>query len=133
MNDMEATITRPLAFAAVLIAALSVSAPVMAKSVSAGISVQIGSGYHGIHGKARRRHGLHRHHYLHGRYQTHRFRGHRGPGVGHRYFRGPRGCHPVSRYAHDRYGDLIKLRGIMCYDLYGRGYVVPGSERARQR
>lgn len=116
-----------------LVIALSLSAPLAAKSIHTGISVHIGSGHYRIHGKVHRGHGLHRHHRHFQRHRGHRFRGHRSAGFGHRYFRSPRGCHPVSRYVYNRYGDLVKVRGTMCYDQFGRGYVVPGSRHAHRR
>jgi hypothetical protein len=51
--------------------------------------------------------------------------GHRGRGHGFRPQRGP--CHPVSKIVHDAYGQPLKIAGTMCYDAYGRSYVVPGS------
>ncbi len=41
----------------------------------------------------------------------------------HRY--GP--CHTVYKMTYDGYGHPLKVAGTMCYDAYGRSYVVPGS------
>lgn len=40
----------------------------------------------------------------------------------------PRGCHPVS-FTQWRYGRPVRVGATMCYDRYGYGYVLPGSER----
>ena len=41
----------------------------------------------------------------------------------HRY--GP--CHTVYKMSYDAYGHPLKVAGTMCYDAFGRSYVVPGS------
>ena len=38
-----------------------------------------------------------------------------------------RACHPVSKYRLDRWGNEIQVRGTMCYDRHGNGYIVRGS------
>ena len=47
-----------------------------------------------------------------------------GRGYGRGYYR--RGCHAVTKTDY-WYGRKAKIGGTMCYDNYGRGYVVPGS------
>jgi len=46
-------------------------------------------------------------------------------GYGFRPRRGP--CHPVYKIVHNAYGQPLKIAGTMCYDAYGRPYLVPGS------
>lgn len=130
---MKTPVKRLSTGAGLLVIALSISVPLQAKTVHTGISVHIGSGHYRIHGKANRGHGLRRQHRQYRRHGGHRFGGYRSPGLGHRYFRSPRGCHPVSRHVYNRFGDPIKLRGTMCYDRYGRGYIVPGSRHVYRR
>jgi hypothetical protein len=36
-------------------------------------------------------------------------------------------CHPVIGRGTDHFGRAAKFGGTMCYDRFGRGYVVPGS------
>lgn len=36
-------------------------------------------------------------------------------------------CHPVVGKGRDHFGRRAKFGGTMCYDAYGRGYVVAGS------
>ncbi len=43
----------------------------------------------------------------------------------HEYYQSD--CHPVHKYTYDNYGYRAKVGGTMCYDEYGRAYVVPGS------
>ena len=40
-----------------------------------------------------------------------------------------RSCHPVSKLVYGAYGHRKRIRGTMCYDKSGYGYVVPGSRR----
>ena len=44
-----------------------------------------------------------------------------------RQHRGKYDCHAVSKWGYDNYGQKAKISGTMCYDVYGQGYVVPGS------
>jgi len=37
-------------------------------------------------------------------------------------------CHPVVGHGQDAYGRRAKFGGTMCYDRFGNGYVVAGSE-----
>ena len=43
------------------------------------------------------------------------------------YGRHRKACHKVSKRVHDGYGHSKKISGTMCYDDYGRAYIVPGS------
>lgn len=36
-------------------------------------------------------------------------------------------CHTVYKTSYDAYGYPLKIAGTMCYDAYGRSYVVRGS------
>ena len=36
-------------------------------------------------------------------------------------------CHTVYKTIYDAYGQPLKIAGTMCYDAYGRSYVVRGS------
>ncbi len=36
-------------------------------------------------------------------------------------------CHTVYRTIYDAYGQPLNIAGTMCYDAYGRSYVVRGS------
>jgi len=51
----------------------------------------------------------------------------RGGRLGHGFWPRRRPCHPVYRIVHDAYGQPLKIAGTMCYDAYGRSYLVPGS------
>lgn len=61
----------------------------------------------------------------------------RGPGIQREYMggysAGHGSCHPVSKIVHDAYGQPLKVAGTMCYDAYGRSYVVPGSRYVMHR
>ncbi len=46
-------------------------------------------------------------------------------GLRQRHRRGP--CHTVYKMNYDAHGHLLKIAGTMCYDAYGRPYVVRGS------
>lgn len=56
------------------------------------------------------------------RHFGHRFRGQRFRGHGFR-----RGCHRVRRSRFTRHGRRVFFGGIMCYDYWGRPYIVAGS------
>jgi hypothetical protein len=88
---------------------------------------------HGFHGHHHRHHGHHRHH-------AHRHHGHWRSGVTvHvwdafpprpviRHVPAVRACHPVIGQGFDRFGRRAKFGGTMCYDGYGNGYIVAGSQ-----
>jgi hypothetical protein len=87
---------------------------------------------HGHHGRGdfRRHHGYRHHGYRHP--------GHSGvvvhiwrpqphvPAVQHHWVTRP--CHPVVGHGLDAYGRQAKFGGTMCYDRFGNGYVVAGSQ-----
>lgn len=94
-------------------------------------------GHHQKHRKKshRKHHKKHhgKHHYGHGGkhhngdHGGHRSRNHlkHAYGYGRKHYR-QAGCHPISKegYWYGRYG---LIGGTMCYNHYGRGYVVDGS------
>ncbi len=57
----------------------------------------------------------------------HRFRGHRFRSRGFRGYGFRRGCHRVSRFRITRHGRCVRFGGVMCYDHWGRPYIVAGS------
>jgi len=74
------------------------------------------------------------HYYGHRYWQNHGHHGVRGyawrrayPRGFHRYHWVDAPCHPVVGYGHDHFGRRAEFGGTMCYDRFGRGYVVPGS------
>ena len=133
--------------AIVALTATTMLAPV-GSAEAGGLSIHIGSGYghygssYGYRYKPRhyyRKHYRKKHYGKHYR-PSHRYYGHRGynyyrkPRVhyGHRHSYRPR-CHPVHKHIHNDYGHRTKVRGTMCYDRYGKGYVVPGSRHVVKR
>lgn len=36
-------------------------------------------------------------------------------------------CHSTYKYSTDEQGEKTKINGTMCYDDYGKAYIVPGS------
>lgn len=36
-------------------------------------------------------------------------------------------CHSTYKYSTDEQGEKTKINGTMCYDDYGKSYIVPGS------
>ena len=84
-------------------------------------------------------HGHHRHHgHHHGHHGLHRHGFHFGYGIAgilgafrphpHRYYAPVYRlrCHPVIT-TEFRYGRLAEIGGTLCYDRFGRAYIVPGS------
>lgn len=97
---------------------------------------------HGHHRKGFR-HGHskgHKNFHKHGRRYNHSYwrkHGHHGVTVygwnsggyrpAYRNYRLGASCHPVIGRGRDHFGRRAKFGGTMCYDHYGRGYVVAGS------
>ncbi|MGH6620466.1 MAG: hypothetical protein ACREF6_13060 [Alphaproteobacteria bacterium] len=105
-------------------------------------------------GDDHRRHGGHHKykHHGHHKYKNHGHRGHhrhyshRRHGHGHwrsgfsvriwdpypppviRHYSVARPCHPVVGHGQDQFGRRAKFGGTMCYDRFGNGYVVAGSQ-----
>ncbi len=61
------------------------------------------------------------------RHSGHRYRWLRYRGRGFRSHGAWRGCHRVRRIRISRHGRRIRTGGIMCYDHWGRPYIVAGS------
>lgn len=84
---------------------------------------------HGYRDRHEDRH-RHRHRYWR-RHGHHGVRVHDWKPFGHRHAYGHRrihaACHPVVGHGHDHFGRRAKFGGTMCYDRFGRGYVVAGS------
>jgi hypothetical protein len=71
----------------------------------------------------------------------HRFRGHAPSYYGgwyadrHRYHPfirarwNARECFPVTKYGYSDWGRPVLIRATMCYDRFGKTYVVPGSRK----
>ena len=38
-------------------------------------------------------------------------------------------CFPVTKYGYSDYGRQVLIKATMCYDRFGKTYVVPGSRR----
>ena len=38
-------------------------------------------------------------------------------------------CFPVTKYGYNDYGRQVLIKATMCYDRFGKSYVVPGSRR----
>lgn len=102
-------------------------------------------------GDDHRRHGGHHKYKHHGHhnfkhYGHHRHHSHRRHGHGHwnsgfsvriwdpypppviRHYSVARPCHPVVGHGQDQFGRRAKFGGTMCYDRFGNGYVVAGSQ-----
>lgn len=87
-----------------------------------------------------KRHHFKRHHAKRHHFKRHHFKRHKGHHAKRRHFhRRPHhghfsrhgyaargGCHEVTKVGH-RHGQKALIGGVMCYDGYGRGYVVKGS------
>ena len=93
-------------------------------------------GHHGHH--KYKHHGHHKHHSYH-RHHGHRHHGHWRSGFSVRiwdpypppvirHYSVVRPCHPVVGHGQDRFGRPAKFGGTMCYDRFGNGYVVAGSQ-----
>ena len=121
-----------------LLGALIIAGGIFAQPAQAGISISIGNGHHYGHHN-------HSNHYSHNYKRKHYYKrsysrkhNHHGYGYSnqHRSYKKHHGykkhvgrydCHAVTKWAHDDYGRKLKIGGTMCYDAYGRSYVVPGS------
>lgn len=95
----------------------------------------------GHHGHKFKHHGHHRHHaYRHKHYRHGHW--HSGfsiriwepyrPAPVIRYYPAVRACHPVVGHGLDQFGRRAKFGGTMCYDRFGNGYVVAGSQHVIQ-
>ena len=104
---------------------------------AAGSKLFISFGSHG-YGYQSRYHGHAGHHHKQGYRENRRPKTRLGSGYArkphsnHKGFathagKGALGCHPVSKWVTDHYGNHTKVGGTMCYDHYGQGYVIPGS------
>jgi hypothetical protein len=92
--------------------------------------------HHGGHHRYKQHHGHNKHHGHH-RHHAHRHgHWHSGfsvhvwnpPPPAVRYYPAVRPCHPVIGHGVDQFGRRAKFGGTMCYDGYGNGYVVAGSQ-----
>jgi hypothetical protein len=84
---------------------------------------------HFKHGHFRRHHGHHRqfHKRSHHGFAVHVWRPNlHAPVVHHHWV--TRACHPVVGHGLDAFGRQAKFGGTMCYDRFGNGYVVAGSQ-----
>lgn len=105
--------------------------------ISAPVAANGHGGHHGHHGH-HHGHRLHHHGFpvvhgfarILGAFLPHR-RHHYVPIYPRRHYvpLHPRPCHRVIR-TEIHYGRLAKIGGVMCYDRYGRAYIVRGSRHA---
>ena len=116
--------------------ALTLSFGYSAPSSAGGITIHFGSGHH-YEQRRDHAHSHRKHHHPRRHHRQHRQHGH-FRGHGHRFHRrrfGPRHfgraarrpCEQVVRTIVDRAGYSRRVGGTMCFDDYGRGYIVPGS------
>ncbi len=42
-------------------------------------------------------------------------------------YTGGNNCRPTHKYQSDSYGNTTRINGTLCYDSYGKAYIVPGS------
>ncbi len=89
-------------------------------------------GHHG-YGKHSRRHHYNRHHRpnynSYGRYYY--------PSTTYSYssrhntksssYTGGKDCRSTYKYQNDKHGNKTRIKGTLCYDSYGKAYIVPGS------
>ncbi|MEE9352045.1 MAG: hypothetical protein V3U78_07285 [Thiotrichaceae bacterium] len=89
-------------------------------------------GHHG-YGKHRRHHNYNRHHRpnynSYGRYYY--------PSTTYSYSSGSntkpssysdgKNCRSTYKYQYDKHGNKTRINGTLCYDSYGKAYIVPGS------
>lgn len=122
-----------------------------ASAPRADFSIQFSTGSFHSYGKGHRNRGFSQHHRNRGFGQHHRKRGHhrgfrsrghsrhhgsriiiapRSYGVPGRHALGS-GCRPVTERKRDRFGRLVLLHRTLCYDRYGRPYVLGGPHRYR--
>lgn len=120
---------RPHTLAASALLATFMLLPASAPRAGFSISFSTSSGYGSSHGHRYRGHPNH----------SHSNRGHRGYGSKALPYRHtPRvygapgrhvlgaGCRPITERAYDRFGRLILLHRSLCYDRFGRPYVLGG-------
>lgn len=125
--------------ASTLLAALMLL-PASAPRADFSISFSTGSS-HG-YGKGHRDRGFNQQHRKRGHHRGFRSRGHsrhhgsriiiapRSYGVPGRHALGS-GCRPVTERKRDRFGRLVLLHRTLCYDRFGRPYVLGGPHRYR--
>ena len=105
-------------------------------NIGHGIGLHVGNRHGGIryNHQGRRHQGRYRHNYGRNRlnHQSNRYshgRRHNNPRP-HNYSRHNytrhRGCHQTSKIGY-RHGRKAKIGGTMCYNRYGKGYIVSGS------
>ena len=143
---MQRTITAIALTGAFVIAALLPLENARAGGTSFSINIGSGYGYGYGHGYKQRRYGQGnrygrgtiryklnrprnaRRYYNRDRYYSNNYK-QRGYATRRHYSRqnAGRGCHQVSKHGYDGYGNKAKIGGTMCYDGYGRPYVVKGS------
>jgi hypothetical protein len=120
--------------AAAVIFSLALAAG-MAPDAIAGVSIHVSSGHAGYsHGhRPRYSHGVpfikRRHYNRRGYHQPHHFRSHRHRFYGHGHRRDhvlSSGCSPGTQSYRDRHGRLVIHHVSVCYDSYGRRYMLGG-------
>ncbi len=88
---------------------------------------------HGVQRAERRHHKLRRHNRFKRQYARRDYFPRRGRRLGHGKRIAATRCDRVRRHGFDRRGYRVLFGGVMCYDAYGRSYVVDGSRTVIRR